>query len=207
MRYDLEGIAADLSIERPQKDAGFWLASEGDASTTKNMLIQVNSHGAGAARDLPARGGCAGRPDRQQRLRRRGGVEKRTVSARGRAAAVQRRLSRERRRCHTRIARYDLKNETWDAFFYPLENGPGTIGLSEISLVGVTHGGDDVYAVIERDNRLAGSANLKRVYTFTLNGLQAVDVATPVNAAAIAGTAVTKSLFRTSCRSSHRTRR
>lgn len=77
-----------------------------------------------------------------------------------------------------------------------LENSPGTIGLSEISLVGVTHGGQDVYAVIERDNRLAGNAALKRIYTFTLSSLQPVDIATPVSVSTIAGAAVTKSLFR-----------
>ena len=43
--FDLEGIAVDTSIAHPTKDAGFWLASEGNASTTRNTLIQVDGSG------------------------------------------------------------------------------------------------------------------------------------------------------------------
>ncbi len=45
MLFDLEGIAIDTSIERPKRNAGFWLASEGNASTTRNTLIQVDGKG------------------------------------------------------------------------------------------------------------------------------------------------------------------
>jgi hypothetical protein len=95
----------------------------------------------------------------------------------------------------TRIARYDLVTGTWDAFFYPLETAPFTIGLSEIVVAGRTPKGQDVYAVIERDNQLAANGQFKRVYTFTLAGLTPVDIATPVSASAIAGATVVKRLL------------
>ena len=44
--FDLEGIAIDTSVARPRKNAGFWLASEGNASSTRNTLIQVDGDGA-----------------------------------------------------------------------------------------------------------------------------------------------------------------
>ena len=44
--FDLEGIAVDTSIARPRRNAGFWLASEGNASSTRNTLIQVDGDGA-----------------------------------------------------------------------------------------------------------------------------------------------------------------
>ena len=48
--FNLEGIAVDTSIARPRKDAGFWLASEGNANTTRNTLIQVDGRGESLAR-------------------------------------------------------------------------------------------------------------------------------------------------------------
>jgi hypothetical protein len=90
----------------------------------------------------------------------------------------------------------DLELETWDAFFYPLESSAFTIGLSEIVLAGTTLNGADVYAVIERDNHLSANGLIKRVYTFTLDGLAPADVATAVSATSIAGSAVSKQLLR-----------
>ena len=48
--------------------------------------------------------------------------------------------------------------------------------------------------MIERDNQLAVNGQFKRVYTFTLDGLTAVDIATPVSAASV--TTVTKRLLK-----------
>ena len=132
------------------------------------------------------------------------GFEGVTVSSDGRylLVAVQRPYSGETvaatglPRLYTRIARYDLRFEKWDAFFYPLESSTFTIGLSEIVLAGTTRRGEDVYAVIERDNQLAANGLIKRVYTFTLEGLTAEDIATPVSATSIVGSTVSKRLLR-----------
>jgi DNA-binding beta-propeller fold protein YncE len=197
--FDLEGIAVDTSIERPAKNAGFWLASEGNASSTRNTLIQVDSKGQilreiTLPADIDAPGGRI----------TSNGFEGVAVSSDGRylLVAVQRPYSGESlantglASLYTRIARYDLRLETWQAFFYPLEPSSFTIGLSEIILAGTTRKGQDVYAVIERDNQLAANGQLKRVYTFTLEGLAAEDIATPVSATSIAGSTVDKRLLR-----------
>src|SRR5687768_6085273 len=54
--------------------------------------------------------------------------------------------------------------------------------------------GADVYAVSERDNRLAFNANLKRIYTFTLDGLAPVGIATMPTPALIASSGISKTL-------------
>jgi hypothetical protein len=97
---------------------------------------------------------------------------------------------------HTRIARYDLKLAKWEAFFYPLQTSPFTIGLSEVILVGRNHHGIDVYAVIERDNQLAFNGQFKRIYTFSVDDLTPEDIATPVTTTSIVGSVVAKRLLR-----------
>jgi Esterase-like activity of phytase/LVIVD repeat len=199
--FDLEGIVVDTSIERPKRNPGFWLASEGNASTTRNTLIQVDGRGE-IVREifLPPDVDAPGARVTSN------GFEGVTISSNGRylLVAVQRPYSGETIAAtglpvlHTRIARYDLADEKWEAFFYPLELAPaGTnIGLSEVVLAGRTHGGHDVYAVIERDNKLAADGVFKRVYTFTLAGLTPDDIATPVSATSVAGATVSKRLLR-----------
>lgn len=194
VQYDLEGITIDTSIKRPRWNAGFWLASEGDADETKNTLIQVNGRGE-VLREifLPTDIDAPG-----ERIQSNG-FEGVAVSGNGRylLVAIQRPFVGDVKvagKEYTRIARYDLHADKWESFFYPLELFPGTIGLSEIALVGRTKAGADVYAVIERDNRLAAPANLKRIYSFTLEGLGANDIGTLVNATSIVGTTVTKAL-------------
>ena len=195
--FDLEGIVVDSSIERPRGQAGFWLASEGNASTTRNTLIQVDRKGEILREvflppDVDAPGGMI----------TSNGFEGVTVSSDGRylLVAVQRPYRGETVAStglavlYTRIARYDLKYDKWEAFYYPLESSAFTIGLSEIVLAGRTRTGEDVYAVIERDNQLAVNGQIKRVYSFTVEGL--VPDATPVSSTSIADSAVTKRLLR-----------
>jgi Esterase-like activity of phytase/LVIVD repeat len=197
--FDLEGIVVDSSIERPRGHAGFWLASEGNASTTRSTLIQVDGNGEILREvflppDVDAPGGMI----------TSNGFEGVTISSDGRylLVAVQRPYRGETVAStglpvlYTRIARYDLKYDKWEAFYYPLESSAFTIGLSEIVLAGRTRTGQDVYAVIERDNQLAVNGQIKRVYTFTVDGLVPEDIATPVSATSIAGSAVTKRLLR-----------
>jgi hypothetical protein len=197
-RYDLEGISVDTSIWRPRHNAGFWLASEGDGSTTRNILIQVNARGQ-VLREifLPPDVDAPSTSDKISS----NGFEGVAVSGNGRylLVAVQRPFSGDQAVngvTHTRIARYDLKFGRWEAFFYPLVNAPGTIGLSEIALLGHTRHREEIYGVIERDNQLAGSANIKRLYTFTLDDLTPVDIATPANATTLPGSTVQKHLLR-----------
>ena len=199
--FDLEGIVVDTSIARPKKGAGFWLASEGNASTTRNTLIQVDSSGEILREiflppDIDAPGGRIGS----------NGFEGVTVSSDGRylLVAVQRPYSGETIAntglpiLYTRIARYDLVLGKWEAFFYPLEPAPAgvNVGLSEIVLATRTWNGQDVYAVIERDNQLAFNGQIKRVYTFTLDGLTPEDIGTPVSATSIVGSTVSKRLLK-----------
>jgi hypothetical protein len=196
--FDLEGIAIDTSDVKPDKRAGFWLASEGNASSTRNALIQVDRDGEilreiHLPADVDAPGGRI----------TSNGFEGVAVSGDGRflVVAIQRPYAGETiantglPRLHTRIARYDLALGRWEAFFYPLENSTFTIGLSEIIVVGSTPTGADVYAVIERDNQLAANGLIKRIYTFTLEGLTPEDIAAPVTVASVVGSTVTKSLL------------
>jgi Esterase-like activity of phytase/LVIVD repeat len=197
--FDLEGIAIDTSIVKPQHRAGFWLASEGNASSTRNALIQVDRDGEILREihlppDVDAPGGRI----------TSNGFEGVAVSGDGRflVVAIQRPYAGETiantglPTLHTRIARYDLALGRWEAFFYPLESSTFTIGLSEIIVVGATPTGADVFAVIERDNQLAANGLIKRIYTFTLEGLTPEDIATPVTTASVVGSTVTKSLLR-----------
>lgn len=197
MLYDLEGITLDTSIERPRWNAGFWLASEGDASTTKNTLVQVNARGEVLREillppDIEAPGGTVRVTSN--------GFEGVAVSSNGRylLVAMQRPFTGDASVAgiaYTRIARYDLQDEKWEAFIYPLVVSPGTIGLSEVALVGRSSTGADIYAVIERDNRLADRGKIKRIYSFTLDGLAANDIGTRVDATSIVGTTVVKTLL------------
>ena len=113
--FDLEGIAIDTSVARPRKNVGFWLASEGNASSTRNTLIQVDGDGAILREiflpaDVDAPGGRV----------TSNGFEGVTVSGDGRylLVAVQRPYSGETIAAtglpvlHTRIARYDLELRT-----------------------------------------------------------------------------------------------
>ncbi len=176
--YDLEGIAVDTSDAAPDESVGFWLASEGNAdfgedSYRANTLVQVDASGAvlqevllPAEIDSPESG-----------LIRGNGFEGVAISDDGAylLAAIQRQYTDDAENggvLYTRIARYDIANGTWEFFLYPLNEAPedAWVGLSEI-----TNLGGDVYAVIERDNQLGGAAEIKKVYSFTLDGLTPYD--------------------------------
>jgi DNA-binding beta-propeller fold protein YncE len=186
---------------RTHTQTGFWLAQEGNAafgedSYLANLLIQVNRKGEvlkeiplPAEIDSPTGGVIRGN-----------GFEGVTLSHDGRylLAAVQRDYASDADvdgARHTRIARYDLKNESWDFFLYPLD-GPvaeGWVGLSEIVSVG-----RDRYLVIERDQQVGGAAEVKRIYEFGLKDVEPTDGApipegtTPED---LAGKVVQKALY------------
>lgn len=193
---DMEGIVVDTSIVK-DKQAGFWLASEGNAlfkdeEYMANLLIQVDSKGAIVRKvALPeeidsAEGGFI----------RNNGFEGVTLSSDGRylLAPIQREYAKDTKVngvSYARIARYDLKTSAWDFFLYPLENTNTKgdwIGLSEIVNLG-----KDKYAVIERDKLIGGAAKLKSVYTFTLDGLKPFNGLTE-ETSSVAGSVVKKSM-------------
>jgi hypothetical protein len=69
-----------------------------------------------------------------------------------------------------RIGRYAPASDAWTFFYYPLDepespNG-GWVGLSEIVAVDAT-----TLAVIERDNQGGPDAALKKIYAFSVDGL------------------------------------
>jgi hypothetical protein len=73
-----------------------------------------------------------------------------------------------------RIGRYDTATDAWTFAYYPLDaptsaNG-GWVGLSEL-----THLGDGVFAVVERDNQGGPDAAIKRIYTFSVDGVEFMD--------------------------------
>ena len=206
-RYDLEGIVVDTSIAADPWRRGFWLAAEGNASCNAetfkpNLLIQLNALGA-VMREvrLPATldpdAPCGSRPPGTVTSN---GFEGVSLSSDGRylLAALQRPFSGEvpaGGARYTRIARYDLQTSTWDFFAYPLQvSSSDAIGLSEISYAGRNALGQDVYGVIERDNRYGARAQFKRVYTFSLPS-SGCGASTPVDACAASGALIAKSLF------------
>ena len=69
-----------------------------------------------------------------------------------------------------RIGRYDRLADTWDFAHYPLDtptsDAGGWVGLSEI-----THLGGRDFAVIERDNQGGPDAAIKRIYSFSVLGV------------------------------------
>ncbi len=193
-RYDGEGICLDRSIAAP-RNRGFWIASEGNAATMPNLLVQIDGNGdvireiqlpnaidAGAD---PLLGGSAQGPAGGGRIRSNG-FEGITLSTDGRYvfAAIQREFAGEfaTGAKFARIARYDLRQlrspsvprngirygGDWDFFYFRFEtNDPDNWpGLSEITTIG-----DNRFLVIERDKGIGAGSTLKRIYAFTLDGL------------------------------------
>jgi len=73
-----------------------------------------------------------------------------------------------------RIGIYDLASESWSFLFYPLDdvesqNG-GWVGLSDLTSLG-----DGTFLVVERDNQGGPDAAIKRLYTFSVVGLEPGD--------------------------------
>lgn len=199
MRYDGEGIVRDDSILAPAALDGFWIANEGNTRTLPNLLVQTtllgevlteiqlpNSIDAAADATLPgkAQGAALGQKIRSN------GFEGVAMSGDGRylVAAVQRDFANEfpTGPRYARIARYDLRQIAtsagrqancnglrcggdWDFFYLELDSNDGDnwAGLSEIIAIGANE-----YLVIERDKGIGIGSELKKLYAFTLDGLQ-----------------------------------
>jgi hypothetical protein len=203
VRFDFEGIAIDTSTQAPRRGLAFWTASEGNAASTKNLLLQITAQGEVVDEiTLPATVDSA--PYNVNGKITSNGCEGVAISGDGGCllAAVQRPYRGEIAiggTLFTRIARYCFATGLWDAYFYPLELPPPgdtpNIGLSEITRVGTTSTGGDIFAVIERDNRETDLAKLKRVYTFTLEGLTPVPIEEPAATGVLPSSRIAKTLL------------
>lgn len=158
VNLDPEGIAT-------RTEGGFWLASEGKDGVL-NLLLRLNK--AGLIEEvvtLPALVNA-----RQLKFGFEGVVAVDNVdTGESLYVAFQREWTGDPTG-HVRIARYNTASAEWAFYYYPLDtvesaNG-GWVGLSDI-----TYLGNDEFAVIERDNQGGLDAAIKRLYTFSINGL------------------------------------
>ena len=69
-----------------------------------------------------------------------------------------------------RISRFNTNTGIWETAYYPLEAAEsaagGWVGLSEL-----VHVGDSEFAVVERDNQGNADAVIKRIYSFSIDGV------------------------------------
>ncbi|MFP5463080.1 MAG: esterase-like activity of phytase family protein, partial [Gammaproteobacteria bacterium] len=162
VNLDGEGLATRV-------DGGFWLVSEGaGTSTTPNLLV------ASAADGVIER--VVKLPASTNARQINSGFE--GVAAVGSGAAEQVYVAFQREwkddpKDNVRIGRYTPASDTWAFFYYPLDtatspNG-GWVGLSDIAQVS-----GDTFAVVERDNQGGMDARIKRLYTFSVAGIEPV---------------------------------
>jgi len=157
--YDLEGVVA-------RKDGGFWLASEGRTnvgSSRPNLLVRTDS-GGNVLEEVPLPAGLVAGATSS-------GFEGVTVTGQGQDETLYAIIQREWASDapgFVKLARYEVAAKRWTFARYPL--GPvespagGWIGLSEITLM---PDGRNV-AIVERDDRIAGEARVKRIFKVDL---------------------------------------
>jgi hypothetical protein len=166
--FDVEGIAA-------RSNGGFWIASEGSGScaapgdcgdvASRNLLIEVDAFGR-VLRQIRL-------PAEVDDLQLNNGYEGVAVTGSGDSEVVYVAFQREWLEDPSgmvRIGRYAVADGSWTFFYYPLDtpespNG-GWVGLSEIVAVN-----DNTLAVIERDNQANADARIKKIYSFSLSGI------------------------------------
>jgi hypothetical protein len=164
VNLDQEGIAV-------RADGGFWIASEGSGSVddpdrpveSPNLLVRVDA--TGVIEEVVEL------PDTVNARQRRFGFEGVTSVGSGDEEVVFVAFQREwvgDLDDHVRIGRYEAASGDWTFYYYPLEIPAvtGWVGLSEITALD-----DETFAVIERDNQADVYAAIKRVYTFSIEGL------------------------------------
>lgn len=147
-------------------NGGFWLVSEGDGTDTMpNLLIATAADGViERVVKLPASTNA-----RQTSSGFEGVATVGSSDAEQVYVAFQREW-KDDPKGKVRIGRYTPASDTWAFFYYPLDaatspNG-GWVGLSEIAQVS-----GDIFAVVERDNQGGMDARIKRLYTFSVAGI------------------------------------
>ena len=159
VKLDGEGLAT-------RADGGFWLVSEGAGTgTTPNLLLAIAADGT-IQQVVPL-------PASTNARQVSSGFEGVAAVGSGSAEQVYVAFQREWKNDpagRVRIGRYTPADATWAFFYYPLDtatspNG-GWVGLSEIA-----HVNGDTFAVVERDNQAGTDARIKRLYTFSVAGI------------------------------------
>ena len=170
VNLDLEGISTT-------REGEFWLVSEGSGTVgsgsrpfeSLNLLISADQNGTiTQVITLPASVNA-----RQIRF----GLEGVTSVIEDGEETVYVAFQREWQddvENHVRIGAYNVADEQWKFYYYPIEtplsaNG-GWVGLSEIDYLG-----NQQFAVIERDNQGGADAALKRIYKFSIAGLSPME--------------------------------
>ncbi|MDY6813915.1 MAG: esterase-like activity of phytase family protein [Pseudomonadota bacterium] len=162
VNLDLEGIALAAA-------GGFWLVSEGAGTVgdadrpveSPNLLLQGDASGAiTRVVRLPAS---------VEARQRRFGFEG-VAEADGLVYVAFQRAWAGDPADRARIGRFDPATGSWAFYYYPLEapsspNG-GWVGLSDL-----TYLGSGRFAVIERDNQAGADARIKRLFSFSIDGL------------------------------------
>ncbi|WOD06495.1 esterase-like activity of phytase family protein [Marinomonas sp. GJ51-6] len=151
-KLDLEGIAVDPK-------GGFWLASEGHPDKeVPHGVYHVTEYGE-IDQTIPF-------PDELLEHQLRFGAEGITLADDALWVAIQRPW-KDDAKDRTKLLRYDLANQSWQAVYYPLEPAQkGWMGLSEITAR------DGMLYILERDNQLAQAAKVKRLYKVDLSSLK-----------------------------------
>ena len=161
VNIDPEGIAV-------ASDGGFWIASEGagtigdteDRPIEKlNFIFKTDANGVIES--------VITLPDEVNDIQVRFGFEGIAEDNGSLYVVIQRAWGDE---ANPRIGVYNIADDSWRFFFYPLDpvesqNG-GWVGLSDITSMGLGQ-----FLVIERDNQAGPDAAIKRLYTFSVNGL------------------------------------
>ncbi|ETW92839.1 MAG: hypothetical protein ETSY1_41895, partial [Candidatus Entotheonella factor] len=172
---DVNGSTFDLDIEglSTRADGGFWVVSEGAGSvddpdrpvTSMNLLMLLAADGT-VLRQVEL-------PEAVNELQRRFGFEGVASVGSGDDERVYVAFQREwvdDPDNQVRIGCYDPSSEEWTFFYYPIDepesaNG-GWVGLSEIVAVD-----DTTFLVVERDNQGGPDAAIKKIYSFSIDGL------------------------------------
>jgi 5'-nucleotidase len=170
LSLDLEGIAVRLdgSGQPDPAGQGFWVVSEGSA-TTQNFLVRTNGDAqAQLTVQLPA-------AVASQKVQ--WGFEGVTVTGSEATGdeqvyvAFQREWLDQQGTGLVRIGRYTPATGAWAFYAYPLDvanpvSTALTYGLSEITAID-----DTTFMVIERDSVAGAAAAIKKVYSFSIDGV------------------------------------
>lgn len=142
-KLDLEGITADGK-------GGFWLASEGNPEKEiPHQILHVDASGAVQSQvELPA-DLVAGAT--------RFGLEGIAQAQDGSLWMAVQREWKDDPKGQAKLLNFNPETQAWTGVRYPLEQGEGWVGLSEITI----H--DDKLYLIERDNLIGQAAKLKTV--------------------------------------------